>query len=104
MESGEWRAMAIMLLFICIFLLVAEVYEQYDGFLTVNGYCEDIYNQNVTIDGITYHCSYIPNSLFDLEGRNISITFVEDDAGLILRSTGCWKGTNKLVYPINKEV
>ena len=91
MESEEWRGIAIWLLTLCIFLLGAELYERYDGFLTVNGYCDDIDNQNVTIDGITYHCSYIPNSLFDLEGRYISITFVEDEESLVLRSTSCWK-------------
>ena len=90
MEADDWKIIAICFIVICAILLGAELYEHYDGFLTVKGYCEQIDNQNVTIDGVTYHCSFIPDSLFYLEGRHISITFVEENDGLVLRSTGYW--------------
>lgn len=85
MENDTVLLIGAIIAFTCF--VSGALYNEYSSVLTVSGRCQYIDNQNVTIDFITYHCSYIPNNMQYCYGRLVQFTFIREDDGLVLRAT-----------------
>jgi len=79
-----------LILGVCLTILILGTYEQMQKTVVVSGVLKSFDNQNFTINSVTYHCSYLPNSTMNYHlGKQVEIRLIRNECGEVftLRAT-----------------